>query len=129
MRVGITGHRGLSDEVEWKARALLTEAVTAYGTTDLVGVSCIADGPDTWFAQTVLDHGGRIEVVLPAEQYGADLPDWHDAMYDDLLHQAVKTHRTGLGGFGSHAHIAGSELLVARVDELLAVWDGRPARS
>ncbi|MFD7284100.1 hypothetical protein ACFV80_45820 [Streptomyces sp. NPDC059862] len=128
MRVGITGHRGLSHEVEQKVRALLTEAITSYGATDLVGVSCIADGPDTWFAQTVLDHGGQIEVVLPAEQYRADLPDRHHPTYDELLRRAVKIHRTGLDTSGSHAHMAGSELLVDQVDELLAVWDGQPAR-
>jgi len=128
MRVGITGHRGLSPEVEQQVRHALTETVKAYDATDLVGVSCIADGPDSWFAQAVLDHGGRIEVVLPAEQYRADLPDWHHPTYDNLLARATKIHLTGLDTSGSHAHMAGSELLVGQVDELLAVWDGQPAR-
>jgi len=128
MRVGITGHRGLSPEVEKQVRHSLAEAVAAYDPASLVGVSCIADGPDTWFAQAVLDHGGRIEVVLPAEQYRADLPDWHHPAYDALLHRAADVHRTGLDESGSDAHMAGSELLVGLVDELLAVWDGQPAR-
>lgn len=128
MRVGITGHRGLSPEVEQQVRRALAEAVEAYEPAELVGLSCIADGPDAWFAQAVLDHGGRIEVVLPAEQYRADLPDWHHPTYDDLLRRAAQVHRTGLDGSGSHAHQAGSELLVDQADELLAVWDGQPAR-
>ena len=138
MRVGITGHRGLSGEVERKVRALIEEAVTAYGTgtgtgngpgnAGLVGVSCIADGPDTWFARAVLDHGGRLEVVLPAARYRADLPAWHHSTYDDLLRRATEVHRTGLDASGPGAHMAGSELLVDQVDELLAVWDGHPAR-
>ncbi|MEU2428688.1 hypothetical protein ABZ611_04060 [Streptomyces sp. NPDC007861] len=128
MRVGITGHRGLSSEVERDVRRALVEAVSAYDAAELVGVSCIADGPDAWFAQAVLDHGGRIEVVLPAEQYRADLPDWHHPTYDELLRQGTEVHRTGLDGSGSHAHMAGSELLVDLVDVLLAVWDGQPAR-
>jgi len=128
MRVGITGHRGLSDVVGQQVRALLTQAVTSYDTKDLLGVSCIADGPDSWFAQTVLDHGGQIEVVLPAGQYRADLPDGHHPTYDELLRRAAKVHRTGFDTSGSHAHMAGSELLVDQVDELLAVWDGQPAR-
>lgn len=102
--------------------------VEAYEPAEPVGLSCIVDGPDAWFAQAVLDHGGRIEVVLPAEQYRADLPDWHHPTYDDLLRRAAQVHRTGLDGSGSHAHQAGSELLVDRADELLAVWDGQPAR-
>ncbi|MEV0440912.1 hypothetical protein AB0I84_08995 [Streptomyces spectabilis] len=128
MRVGITGHRGLSAEVEQQVRRALAETVKAYDAAELVGVSCIADGPDAWFAQAVLDHGGRVEVVIPAEQYRADLPDWHHPTYDDLLHRASAVHRTGLDGSDSDAHMRGSELLVDQADELLAVWDGQPAR-
>ncbi|MFD4559598.1 hypothetical protein ACFWP5_35650 [Streptomyces sp. NPDC058469] len=138
MRVGITGHRGLSGEVERKVRALVEEAVTSYstgtgagigtGNAGLVGVSCIADGPDTWFAQAVLDHGGQLEVVLPAQQYRAALPARDHPTYDDLLHRAAQVHRTGLDVSGPDAYMAAGELLVDQVDELLAVWDGRPAR-
>jgi hypothetical protein len=128
MRVGITGHRGLSPEVEQQVRVALADAVTAYGTAELVGVSCVADGPDSWFAQTVLDHGGDIEVVLPAEQYRAALPDWHLPTYDTLVERAAEVHRTGLEVCDDHAYMTGSEVLVDRVDELIAVWDGNPAR-
>jgi hypothetical protein len=128
MRLGITGHRGLPDAVEQQVRSLLTEAVVAYPAADLVGLSCLADGPDSWFAQAVLEHGGRLEAVVPAEQYRADLPDWHHPVYDDLLARASRAHRTGLESSNSDAHMAGSELLVDQADELLAVWDGLPAR-
>ncbi|MGA5132692.1 hypothetical protein ACPCTO_23100 [Streptomyces olivoreticuli] len=128
MRIGITGHRGLSDEVEQLVRQQLIEAVDAHTTKDLVGVSCIADGPDAWFAQTVLDRGGRIEVVIPAEAYRNSLPDWHHETYDELLHRASDVHHTGMTESDSQAHMAGSELLVGLVDEVLAVWDGQPAR-
>ncbi|MEU1409843.1 hypothetical protein ABZ471_48015, partial [Streptomyces sp. NPDC005728] len=66
MRVGITGHRGLSSEVEAQVRGLLDQAVKSHDPAELVGVSCIADGPDSWFAEAVLSVGGRIEVVIPA---------------------------------------------------------------
>jgi hypothetical protein len=128
MRMGITGHRGLPDEVEARVRVLLAAVVTSYDATELVVVSCIADGPDTWCALAVLEHGGQLEVVLPAEEYRADLPGWHHDAYDELLRRATTVHRTGLDASGSHAHMAGSELLVDRVDQLIAVWDGEPAR-
>lgn len=128
MRVGITGHRGLNTEVERQVRELLTAALKVYPATDLVGVSSIADGPDTWFAELVLQQGGTLEVVVPAEQYRAGLPEWHHDAYDDLLGKAADVHRTGLTESDSAAHMAGSEVLVGLVDELLAVWDGRPAR-
>ncbi|MFF4717374.1 hypothetical protein ACFY2V_39165 [Streptomyces eurythermus] len=128
MRVGITGHRGLSTQVEAQVRALVTEYVTAHDPSGLVGVSCIADGPDSWFAGTVLEHGGRLEVVIPATEYRQGLPDWHHRVYDRLLVRAADVHHTGITESTSEAHQAGSEILVGLVDELVAVWDGKPAR-
>ncbi|MEW1720091.1 hypothetical protein [Streptomyces sp. NPDC093109] len=128
MRVGITGHRGLSEEIEQQVRAMLAEQVTVIGSRDLVGISCIADGPDTWWAQAVLDAGGRLEVVVPAERYRDGLPGWHHADYDELLSRASDTHHTGLTESNSEAHQSGSEILVGLSDRLLAVWDGLPAR-
>ncbi|CAL9326048.1 hypothetical protein [Streptomyces sp. SudanB182_2057] len=128
MRVGITGHRGLSTQVEEHVRALLADQVSQYDPAGLVGVSCIADGPDAWFAETVLEHGGRLEVVIPAAEYRQGLPDWHHPVYDRLLSRAADVHHTGITESTSEAHQAGSEILVGLVDELVAVWDGKPAR-
>lgn len=128
MRLGITGHRGLSDDTRVLVCVALREVVARYRPEDLVGVSCIADGPDAWFARMVLDHGGRIEVVVPAEEYRDGLPVEHHETYDGLLREAVQVHSTGLTASDSRAHMAGSEVLVGLVDEVLAVWDGLPAR-
>ncbi|MFD8985131.1 hypothetical protein [Streptomyces sp. NPDC059564] len=128
MRVGITGHRGLNAEVEQQVRDLLQAVVRSHGGVDLVGVSCIADGPDAWFAEHVLAYGGRLEVVLPAEQYRESLPEEHWPVYDRLMDRASEVHRTGMTASDPAAHMAGSEILVGLVDELLAVWDGQPAR-
>ncbi|GAA2254086.1 hypothetical protein GCM10010232_48760 [Streptomyces amakusaensis] len=128
LRVGITGHRGLPDPVAEDVRRLLAEKAKAYDPADLVAVSCIADGPDAWWAQAVLAVGGRLEVVIPAVEYRAGLPDWHHPDYDTLLSQAAAVHRTGMTASTSEAHQAGSEILTDRCDELLAVWDGHPAR-
>ncbi|RII07978.1 hypothetical protein DSC45_34245 [Streptomyces sp. YIM 130001] len=128
MRVGITGHRGLPPQVEQHVRALLDAAVTGHDPAELVGISCIADGPDSWFAETVLTHGGRLEVVVPATAYRNSLPAEHHPTYDRLFAAAADVHETGLTDSDSAAHMAGSEILVGLVDELLAVWDGQPAR-
>ncbi|WP_105974055.1 hypothetical protein [Streptomyces geranii] len=128
MRVGITGHRGLDAETEERVRAMLGEAVRAYDVAELLAVSCVADGPDAWFAEVVLEHGGHLEVVIPAAEYRENLPEWHHATYDTLLAKASHVHETGLVESTSEAHQAGSEILVGLVDELLAVWDGKPAR-
>jgi hypothetical protein len=107
---------------------MLSEAVRGYDTSELVAVSCIADGPDSWFAETALAHGGRLEIVVPATEYRDSLPEGHHATYDKLVRQAADVHETGMTESTSEAHQAGSEILVGLVDELLAVWDGKPAR-
>jgi hypothetical protein len=129
MRLGITGHRGLSPEVEAQVRAELSELVdTVVAKEDLTGFSCIADGPDTWFAQIVLAHGGGLEVVIPAVEYRENLPVWHHPVYDELLARAVDVHHTGMQESTSQAHQAASEIVVGLADRLIAVWDGQPAR-
>lgn len=128
MRVGITGHRGLPADVERLVRGALVAVVEQYGDGDLVGVSCIADGPDSWFAQEVLEHGGRIEVVVPAEEYRDSLPASHHPLYDELLRRADEVHTTGLREPGSEAYQTANEIVVGLVDILVAVWDGQPAR-
>ncbi|UED86429.1 hypothetical protein [Streptomyces profundus] len=128
MRVGITGHRGLPRDVASRVREALAVELARFAPDELTGVSCIADGPDAWFARAVLDRGGRIEVVIPAAAYREGLPMWHHAEYDGLLTAATEVHRTGLADSDSQAHMVGSEILVGLVDALIAVWDGEPAR-
>lgn len=128
MRVGITGHRGLSGESAELVKKAIREIIIQHPAAELTGVSCIADGPDTWFAQEVLNHGGNLEVVIPADDYRDSLPTWHHADYDALLSRSTERHATGIPRSDSQAHMAGSEILVGLVDEVIAVWDGQPAR-
>ncbi|MFD4531479.1 hypothetical protein ACFWNL_18995 [Kitasatospora sp. NPDC058397] len=128
MRIGITGHRGLAAGVEEQVRRLLEDALAGEDPTGLTVVSCIADGPDAWLAEIALERGARLEAVIPADQYRDGLPDWHHPVYDRLLSSANAVHRTGRVESDEAAHMAGSEVLVAQVDKLLAVWDGLPAR-
>ncbi len=128
MRLGITGHRGMPGPTECLVRGALRQELQRHIPAELVGVSCIADGPDTWFAQAVLEAGGQLEVVIPAAEYRDGLPREHQGDYDSLLRRAREVHATGLEKSDSQAHMAGSEILVGLVDELVAVWDGRPAR-
>ncbi|MFF2148391.1 hypothetical protein [Kitasatospora sp. NPDC058190] len=128
MRTGITGHRGLTAEVEGQVRHLLEESLAGEDPSALTVVSCIADGPDAWLAEIALERGARLEVVIPADHYRDGLPEWHHPVYDQLLGGASVVHRTGHVESDEAAHMAGSEILVQQVDKLLAVWDGLPAR-
>jgi hypothetical protein len=128
MRLGITGHRGLPPESERLVRQALEKTLQQEKCGSLTGVSCIADGPDSWFAESVLGIGGRLEVVVPAENYREELPEAHHATYDRLFSRTSEVHSTGFSAADSAAHMAGSEILVGLVEELIAVWDGNPAR-
>ncbi|MER5640894.1 hypothetical protein ABT095_28590 [Kitasatospora sp. NPDC002227] len=116
MRVGIIGHEGLSEITEMLVRGALWPLVTEFGSYELVGVGCLRPGPERWFARAVLEHGGKIEVILPA---GAPTPT------GPLLAEATAVHRlaaASAGGLGDDTCRA----LVGMVDELIAVWDGQP---
>ncbi|MFJ9840331.1 hypothetical protein ACIRYZ_07665 [Kitasatospora sp. NPDC101155] len=128
MRIGITGHRGLTTEVEGQVRQLLEDALARENPNELTIVSCIADGPDAWLAEIALERGARLEAVIPADQYRDGLPQWHHPTYDHLLEVATAVHRTGHVESDEAAHMTGSEILVQQVDKLLAVWDRLPAR-
>lgn len=126
MRVGIVGHEGLSDLSEMLVRGELWRLVTTYGSYDLVGVTCLGEGPETWFARSVLDHGGKIEVIVSATagRAGAFAEPGRQTR-QRLMNEANAVHRLApveVGGLGDDTCRA----LVGMVDELIAVWDGRP---
>ncbi|PBC71917.1 hypothetical protein BX265_6532 [Streptomyces sp. TLI_235] len=127
MRVGIIGHESLSDLTEMLVRGELWQLVTAHEAYDLVGVGRLRPGPDSWFAQSVLDHGGRIEVVLSAAEAGAGAFTGGGCRETrrQLLNAANAVHRLASAGTGGPGEDTGP-VLVGMVDELIAVWDGRP---
>jgi hypothetical protein len=91
--------------------------VTGYGPYELVGVTALSPGPETWFARAVREHGGKVEIIVPAG--AGPLPD------TELVREATAVHRlapVSAGGLGDDLGRA----LVGMVDELIAVWDGTP---
>ncbi|ROO50796.1 hypothetical protein EDC02_5654 [Micromonospora sp. Llam0] len=128
MRIAITGHRGLNDEVTAKVTETLNMRLSEVK-EKIVGLTCLADGADQLFAEAVLRHGGQLEVVVPAQEYRDGLPEHAHATYDRLISQAVTLHRCDYRISDSTAHMAASELMVDQSDRLFAVWDGMPARS
>ncbi|MFJ2861759.1 hypothetical protein [Kitasatospora sp. NPDC087314] len=121
MRVGITGHQGLSGGItEMLVRGEIWRLVTTFGPYELVGVGCAGEGPESWFARSVLEHGGKLEIVVPASGIGSV-----SAARLRLLGEARAVHRLAAverGGLGDDTGRA----LVGMVDELIAVWDGEP---
>jgi hypothetical protein len=127
LRIAISGHRLLPEATEALVAEALDEALSPI-TANIVGLTCLADGADTLFARAVLAHGGQLEVVVPAEQYLAGLPEEHHAEYRKLLAQATQVHRMPFTESDSQAHMSASQHMLTLADELWAVWDGQPAR-
>lgn len=125
-RLAITGHRGLPRDTEQLVDAALREEIA--GTRDVVGLSCIADGADSLFAQAVLDQRGDLVVIVPAARYREGLPEEHHPVYDALLARASDVVRLGHVESTSQSHMDASIDMIERADRLVAVWDGKPAR-
>jgi hypothetical protein len=128
-RLAVTGHRGLSEKTPALVDAALRSEISkrAEGSA-LVGLSCIADGADALFARAILDHGGTLHVIVPAHMYRDGLPQDHHATYDALMADAAEIIRLDYVKSDSNAHMDASPRMLADADELLAIWDGQPAR-
>ncbi len=128
MRIAISGHRGLNDPVEQYVDAAIRSYLVQQTSTHLVGISCLADGADQIFARAILDAGGRLDVIIPAKEYRDSLPAEARATYDDLLERAAEVVRLDHRESTSESHMDASRTMLERADNLIAVWDGEPAR-
>jgi hypothetical protein len=125
-RIAVTGHMNLTPASVPLVYQAIAEALTPYAGDDLTGISCIARGADSIFAQAVLDLGGKLEVVLPSANYREQKvkPD-HAPQFDELVHQAAKVHVLPFSEANRDAYEAANETLLASSDRLFAVWDGQ----
>jgi hypothetical protein len=127
MRLAITGHRGLPDSTEQLVAAELRRAVAEHADGELVGLSCLADGADTLFAEAVLDECGTLIAIVPAVEYRDGLPESHHPVYDRLLRGAFDVIRLDHVESTSESHMDASVRMLTDADVLVAVWDGQPA--
>jgi hypothetical protein len=128
-RIAVSGHRGFTAEVEALIDTAVRAALSRYTGTDLVGLSCLADGADQIFARAVLDVGGTLEVFVPAVRYRDALPTSAHAGYDELISRAVTVHRLDHVESTAASHMDASVEMLKSAELLFAVWDGLPARS
>ncbi|TWP51901.1 hypothetical protein FKR81_13740 [Lentzea tibetensis] len=125
MRVGITGHSNLVPSCVPLVRAGILDVLSQV-TSPLVGVTCLAPGADQVFARAVLDRGGQVEVVLPALDYRDRLKPHQLADYDELRARATVVSVLPRLLSGRQAYVAANERMLASVELLVAVWDGKP---
>jgi len=104
----------------------IADALAPHTADGLTGISCLARGADSIFAQAVLDLGGKLEVVLPSANYREQKvkPD-HAPQFDNLMRQAAKVHVLPFDQANRDAYEAANETLLASSDRLFAVWDGQ----
>ncbi|MFI1015301.1 hypothetical protein [Streptomyces sp. NPDC020965] len=124
--LAVTGHMDLTDDSVPLVRAALRELLAAYG-SDLTGVSCIAAGADSLFAQEVSAVGGRLVVVIPSRDYRQrKVRPEGAAVFDRLVAAAVEVVTLPQETADRGAYEAANSELLRRADRLVAVWDGRP---
>ena len=128
MRVAVTGHMNITE----KTAVLVREEIARHlaEVPDLVGVSCIARGADSVFAQAVLDAGGRLEVVLPSRNYReAKVKPDHAPVFDELVVRASEVRVMEFAEACREAYEAANEALLGSADRLVAVWDGEGGKA
>ena len=124
--IAVTGHMDLTDTSAGLVRKALVELLSGYA-DGLIGVSCIARGADSLFAEAVLEVGGRLVVVLPSRDYRKTKvkPD-HAPVFDRLRGAAAEVVTMPYETAGRAAYEAANSELLRRADRLIAVWDGSP---
>ncbi|MFR9797262.1 hypothetical protein ACL02U_15330 [Streptomyces sp. MS06] len=125
--LAVTGHMDLTEDSVPLVRTALDKLLDLYADDTLVGISCIAKGSDTLFAQAVLAVGGRLIVVMPSRDYRRSTVEQDDApVFDQLVEAAgevvVLPHEVA----DRQAYDAANRVLLERADRLVAVWNGEP---
>lgn len=127
-RIAVTGHMDLAAESAPLIRDQISAVLLSHE-GPIVGVSCIARGADSLFAETVLAHGGTLEVVLPSADYRATkVTGSHAALFDELMAAAASVHVMPSQTADRAAYEAANRALLDGVDLLAAVWDGDASR-
>lgn len=125
--IAVTGHMNLTEASVPLVRAALEDLLKQYAERDLVGLSCIARGSDSLFAEELLKAGGRLVVVLPSADYRqAKVKLDHAATFDRLMAAADEAIVMPYDTANREAYEAANKMLLDRADRIVAVWDGEP---
>ncbi|WP_371493839.1 hypothetical protein OG871_02185 [Kitasatospora sp. NBC_00374] len=125
--LAVTGHMDLTEGSVPLIRAALRGVLQQYTHDGVTGLSCIARGADTLFAEELLAVGGRLVVIVPSRDYRRTVvgPD-HAPVFDRLLEAAAEVVTLPHETADRDAYEAANLALIHGADRLVAVWDGRP---
>jgi hypothetical protein len=128
MRVGITGHQSLKDPQAWDwVRATMRELLATMD-RPLNGITCLAMGADSVFAEVVLEHNGSIEAVLPFPECDLKLQAHDREAHRRLLDRASRVTVLEKKSSDEEAYLEAGKRVVDDAELIFAVWDGKPAR-
>jgi hypothetical protein len=129
-KVAVTGHMELSEETVPLVRAELERLLRMFEPSGLVGLSRVAAGADSLFAESVLAAGGRLVAVLPSRDYRqATVKPDHAETYDRLTAAADEVVVLPYETANRQAYEEVNRILLERADRLVAIWDGQPGSS
>src|SRR5690348_12609296 len=111
----------------WVAREI--DALLADTDGSLVGITGLAAGADSVFADGVIAHDGALHVVLAFADFERSLAsDDERSRFRRLLARAATVETLEVEGTDDDAYLAEGRRVVALSELLVAVWDGEAAR-
>ena len=126
VRVGFTGHQRLTARttrlVEDTLRSILMNIGKVWGITSL------AEGSDQIFARCVIELGGTLTAVIPSADYETTFDSQTSlAAYRELLRTADAVDKLPFSSPSEEAFWQAGRRVVEDCEQLIAVWDGKPA--
>lgn len=128
MRAGISGHQRLRNPDDWEWVRQEMRACIAHLSQPVVGVTSLAIGADTLFAEIVLALGGTLEVVVPfsgyEEKFTSDLDrqNYLSFVARSERVEVLRRHNTD-----EESYYAAGKRVVDLSELVVLVWDGKPA--
>ncbi len=128
MQIGLSGHQRLSDPGRWQWVRRELGACLASVPPPVAGITSLAVGADTLFAEIVLELGGSLKVIVPFSDYEERFVDHRDReTYRKLLGRAAGVETLHKTGSDDEAYYASGKRVVDLSDLLILVWNGKPA--
>lgn len=128
MRIGCTGHQGLSPSTRRHVAAAIASLLADEADDTFVGFTSLAEGADQLFAYTLLAAGGQLHVVIPSDGYEQSFTSERARnAYTALLALAADRTKLPFATPNEDAYLAGGHEVADSCDILVAVWDGQEA--
>jgi hypothetical protein len=128
VKVGVTGHQALEDPQGWNWVRAELGRVLADLDLPLVGLTSLAVGADSMFAELVLLQGGSFEAILPFPEYEQKFHARNRERYQHLLETASRVTILRRKRSDEESYFEAGKRVVDMAELLLAVWDGLPAK-